>query len=203
MYLRTGIWVFASPTTVLYRSAMVRRQVPFYDESRLHEDSEKCMRVLQDSDFGFVHQVLSFSRANNESISSAMRDFQPAAIDRYILVQRYASAFLEPGEAAFRRRESRQGYYGVLARESLRMRESDFWDYHRRGLATMGEKIDALYLARQIGRELLRMTVNPGATAAGAIRFCSRAIRPKTAKALNRCIDSPEPSLQDQTVGKE
>src|SRR5437588_9685627 len=100
LYLRTRLWAFGSPTAVMYRSCMVKKGQPFYDESRLHEDTEKCMQILEHWDFGFVHQVLSFSRADNESISSAVRGFQPEALDRYILVQRYAPVFLEASEAA-------------------------------------------------------------------------------------------------------
>ena len=64
-YLRTGVWVFGSPTTVMYRSSVVRHPRPFYDESVLHADTEKCMEILKHWDLGFVHQVLSFCRADN------------------------------------------------------------------------------------------------------------------------------------------
>ena len=46
----------------MYRCSLVRSQSPFYDESLLHEDTEKCLQILEHRDFGFVHQVLSFLR---------------------------------------------------------------------------------------------------------------------------------------------
>ena len=174
LFLRTGIYVFGSPTTVSYRSSLVRNQQPFFEDCRLHEDTEKCMQILQHWDFGFVHQVLSYLRVDNESISRAARDFEPGALDWYIIVQRYAPVFLESGEAAARMKESKREYYRLLGREALRFRGASFWQYQKKGLETLGETLDHGYLARQIGRELLLMAANPGTTAMLALRFAKR-----------------------------
>ena len=171
LYLRNPVCVFGSPTTVMYRSSLVRNCQPFYEESLLHEDTEKCMQILENWDFGFVHQVLSFLRTDNvnQSISAGIRSFQPDALDRYIIVQRYANVFLETIEAAALKREAKRAYYRVLGCESLRFREPSFWQYHETGLNTIGEKIDKPYLALQIGRKLLGMATNPGATASSTM----------------------------------
>jgi len=177
LYLRTGIWVFGSPTAVMYRSAVAKRGQPFYDESRLHEDTEKCMELLGRWDFGFVHQVLSFSRADNESISSAVRSFQPGALDRYLIVQRYAAAFLEQDEAAALKKESKTVYYRALAHQALRFRDADFWRYQKNGLNTLGEAIDWPCLAMHVGRHGLWLAANPGATTGRALRSWNSSTR--------------------------
>ncbi len=164
-YLRTGVYVFGSPTTVMYRASIVRDCVPFYQEGLLHEDTEKCLQILQRWNFGFVHQVLSFLRVGNESVSSAVHSYQPESLDWYIIVQRYASAFLDSAEAADRRKESKRDYYRALAREGLRFPAADFWKYHREGLKTLNEVIDRRYLALQMVGEFLWMVANPGVTA--------------------------------------
>jgi glycosyltransferase involved in cell wall biosynthesis len=187
-YLRTGIWVFGSPTTVLYRSAIVREQQPFYDESLLHEDSEKCLQILKQWDFGFVHQVLSFTRADNESISSAVRDFKPDALDRYIVVQRWADEFLEAGEAAELKEETRRMYYRVLANEAFRLHDSAFWRYHREGLKTIGEKLNAQKLLREIARELIWMALNPGDAVMRTWRFCSRRVSDNRKRSISSTV---------------
>jgi|HubBroStandDraft_2_1064218.scaffolds.fasta_scaffold24597_3 glycosyltransferase involved in cell wall biosynthesis len=171
LYLRKGVYVFGSPTTVMYRSSIIRNQQPFYDESLLHEDTEKCMQILECWDFGFVHQVLSFLRLGNESVSSAFRGFKPEALDWYIIVQRYAPAFLDQDDAQALRREARREYYAVLAHHALRLRKSAFWRYHRKGLKTLDEKLALPYLALQCFRELLWMVANPGMTIACVLRF--------------------------------
>jgi len=176
LVLRTGVFVFGSATTVMYRSALVRAGRPFYREDLLHEDTEKCMEILRDWDFGFVHQVLSFLRVDNvnESITAGFRTFQPDALDRYIVVQRFADMFLGAEEARALKKRARLVYYRTLAREALRFRETAFWQYHKTGLRTVGEMIDRSYLALQVGRELLDQAVNPGATISQAIAWCRR-----------------------------
>ena len=184
-YLRTGVWVFGSPTAVMYRSCLARNGKPFYDESKLHEDTDKCMEILERWDFGFVHQILSFSRADNESISSAVRDFLPGALDRYIIVRRYADTFLEREEAAALRDEAKRVYYRALAHQAFRLREKEFWKYHQAGLNTLGESLDRGYLRKQIIHQGLWMAANPGTTAALARRFWKRKMKPEAGRRAN------------------
>lgn len=174
LFLRTGLYVFGSPTTVMYRSSVVRTQRHFYDESLLHEDTEKCMQILENWDFGFVHQVLSFLRTDNQSISSATRTFEPNALDRYILVKRYAGVFLDAPQAVELRKKSQREYYRVLANGVLRLRGSAFWHYHIEGLESLGETLTLPGLALRTGLELLWMAANPGTTALRVIRSLKR-----------------------------
>jgi glycosyltransferase involved in cell wall biosynthesis len=174
LYLRNGVWVFGSPTAVMYRSCIIKKNYPFYDETQLHEDSDTCMKILEQWDFGFVHQLLSFSRLDNVSISFAVRDFQPAALARYILVQRYASVFLTAGEAVAVKRKGRREYYSVLARKALRGSGSNFWQYHVRGLRTIGEGLNRPYLALQVARQALWNAANPAAAVGKVLRSLRR-----------------------------
>ena len=167
-YLRTGVFVFGSPTTVMYRSSLVRSQGPFYEEGRLHEDTEKCLQILHQSDFSFVYQVLSFLRVDEKSISSTYRGFRPETLDRYINVRRYASAFLEAHEAEALTKHIRGEYYRALAQQAIRFRGSQFWRHHDAGLKTLGEALNWPRLTLEMIRELVWMALNPGATAAWA-----------------------------------
>jgi glycosyltransferase involved in cell wall biosynthesis len=160
--LRTGVFVFGSPSTVMYRSSLVREQKYFFEEGLFHEDTEKCMAILEHWDFGFVHQVLAFLRADNESISSVVRTYRPQELDHYIIVQRFASRFLDGKEAYALKRESRRSYYSVLAEEAVRLRSNSFWEHHQAGLRTVGEQLDVPYLAWQTAKRLAWMAVNPG-----------------------------------------
>jgi glycosyltransferase involved in cell wall biosynthesis len=162
--LRTGLFVFGSPSTVIYRSSLVRGQESFYRESLLHEDTEKCMEILEHWDFGFVHQVLAYLRADNESISSMVSFFRPRELDHYIIVQRFASRFLEPPEDSRLKKECKRYYYSALAEEAVKLRGPSLWRYQRKGLETINEKLDLPYLAFQTVKEILWMLVNPGST---------------------------------------
>jgi glycosyltransferase involved in cell wall biosynthesis len=169
-YLRGGPHVFGSPTTVMYRSTLVRHQPPFFNESLLHSDTEKCMEILEHWDFGFAHQILSFLRIDNESVSSTFRPFQPHVLDHYIVVQRYASTFLGAAEAASLKKESKRQYYRVLAKEAIQLRPPEFWRHHRKGLKTLSEPIDWCYLALSVGLQLLWLASNPGMMVRRALR---------------------------------
>jgi glycosyltransferase involved in cell wall biosynthesis len=172
--LRDSVFPFGSPTTVMYRSSMIRGPRPFFGEGLLHEDSEKCMQILEDWDFAFVHQVLSFLRAGNESITSAARRFEPGTVDRYIIAQRYAARFLAQDEAAALKAQTRRDYYYFLAAAALRRREPEFWKYHENGLKTLNETLDRTLLLKQMGRVILGLTANPGRTVLRAVRYWKR-----------------------------
>jgi glycosyltransferase involved in cell wall biosynthesis len=154
-------FVFGSTTTVMYRSSLVRRQSPFFRKTALHFDTEKCLEILAHSDFGFVHQVLSFLRTDNESISSSSRGFDPEILDLYINVRRYSTVFLEVSEAAALSKKVRKLYYRTLAKAAIRFREGAFWRYHDTGLKLTGERLDRSHLALQIGLELFAKAFNP------------------------------------------
>ena len=171
MYLRTGLYLFGSPSTVMYRASLVRGEKPFYNESLLHEDTEKCLEILEHWDFGFVHQVLSFLRTENQSISATARDFDPNALDRYILVRRFAPRFLDAEEAAALIRASSDSYYEVLAKSAIRFPGRSYWDYHDRGLRTLGEHLRRGSLALHIARRLLWLLANPGMALTKAFRI--------------------------------
>jgi len=178
-YLRTGIYIFGTPTTVMYRSSLVRQQQPFYDDGLFYdEDFEKHLQLLEHWDFGFVHQVLSFWRVDNDSITSraGLDNWRFYSVIRYGIVLRYAPIFLAPHEAATLIKETRRMYYGVLASETVRLRGRAFWQHHRAGLKSFGQALDGPYLAWHICLELLRMGSNPGSAAVGAVRFLKRMI---------------------------
>lgn len=162
LYLRDSIYAFGTPTSVMFRASIVRNEQPFYSESLLHEDAEKCMQVSEHWDFGFIQQLLSFSRAHNQSITGSHRLQEPFPLDRYIIVRRYARTFLDADEAAKLEQDVRRWYYGILAHQALRFRGRDFWQYHRAGLQTVGEKLDWAYLALRVARDLLWLLLNPG-----------------------------------------
>ena len=183
-YLRTVIYIFGSPTTVMYRSSFVRQQQPFYNDALFHDDDfEKHIQLLEHSDFGFIHQILSFCRIDNDSISfrAGLHLWQFSSVIRYGIVLRYAPTFLAPHEAAALIKETRRMYYGVLASEAVRIRGRAFWQHHRQGLKSFGQTLDGPYLAWHICLELLRIGSNPGNTAVRAVRFLKRMIKSKTA----------------------
>jgi glycosyltransferase involved in cell wall biosynthesis len=171
-YLRTGAGFFGTQTQVMYRSSLVRERQAFYNASFPFADLQKCMEILEHWDFGYVHQVLSFSRRENESFLSAVAGFDPFDLLWYIIAQRYAPAFLEADEAAAIVATYKFRYYRALARAVLGLRGRAFWRFHGVMMKALNkdETYDWRYLAMIIGPELLWLASNPGMLIKNAVR---------------------------------
>ena len=104
-FLRTDTRIFGSQSTVMYRSSVVRERKEFYNIDFHAADLEVCMEILRKWDFGFVTQVLSFTRRDNGGINSSLGPYLPCQLHGYIIVQRYADIFMEPSEAIAVKRE--------------------------------------------------------------------------------------------------
>src|SRR5262249_33103263 len=67
LMLRGDLYVFWSPSCLLIRSDLIRdAHGAFYNEAHIYADDEACFEALQRTDFGFVHQVLTYIRAHDE-----------------------------------------------------------------------------------------------------------------------------------------
>ena len=73
-HLLEGLHVFGSANAVLYRAELVRSHDPFYNEANIHADTEVCFILLKTWDFGFVHQILTFTRVRPASLSTITTD---------------------------------------------------------------------------------------------------------------------------------
>ena len=194
-FLRTGLGIFGTQTQVMYRSSLVRCDEAFYNVSFPFADLLKCMEILERWDFSFVHQVLSFSRRDNEAILRHIERFQPYQLLRYTIAQRYAPVFLEAHEAASIIKKYKREYYRFLARAALRLRGRAFWQFHKKMLKALSgcEPFDWPYLTLMIVPELLWLAANPGTTTMRALRSLNREKEKQT---------EPDRSLPISSVGE-
>jgi glycosyltransferase involved in cell wall biosynthesis len=139
---------FASPTSVLYRSDLVRERKPFYDEALLHEDTENAFQILLDWDFGFVKKTLTFLRRDNDSIMSRLRLLDPQwyLLDHLITTHRFGPHLLTPEEFAGCWRVIAGHYCRYLAKHYLSTWDRRFWMRQRRGLESIGYQPSRLLL---------------------------------------------------------
>jgi glycosyltransferase involved in cell wall biosynthesis len=160
-HLLTQNFLFGSPTTVMYRSAAVRSRSPFYTEGRVNDDTEACYEVLRDWDFGFVHQILSFTRIESASISGQLSNKDPGILDRLLMIRRYGPEFLSSDEFKARAGEIERRYYRKLARAAITFREPAYWQFHKQGLLTQGPGLETHKLLRAMGRDVLSIAACP------------------------------------------
>jgi glycosyltransferase involved in cell wall biosynthesis len=151
-----GPYVFGSPSSVLFRSDLVRSHDPFYNESNMHADSEACFQLLKDSDFGFVHQVLTFSRDHRpEARLSISRDLNTAAAGILHELITYGPFYLNPEEYKVCCKATVSKYYDFLSSSFLQRRQSEFWDYHKSKLRDDGFEFKYSRLAYSLGKRVL------------------------------------------------
>jgi glycosyltransferase involved in cell wall biosynthesis len=143
--------VFGSPTSLLMRSECIRRlEGILYDGERFprHADVAACYELLQEWDFGFVHQVLTYSRyprrwseAGNEmlptrtSFSLAVKSHLPEGVG---MLMKYGPIYLSRAEYEQCLQHWVKRYRRFLWRSMLQRRDKPFWDYHKRMLSSLG-----------------------------------------------------------------
>lgn len=170
-----GPFVFGTPTSVLYRSDVIRARPYFFNENNLHADFEACLEVLRDADFGFVHQILTFSRVRPESNNAAAQNFESLVLGSLSAVVTHGPVFLTPQECKLRAEQWMRQYYRTLAKSFLRLRESKFWEYHRNRMETLGSPLKRTRLAKAVLQELLKSLSHPLDALDGVLKWWPRA----------------------------
>lgn len=152
---------FGSLTTVMVRADLVRQREYFYPENRMFADSVAMFEVLKDVDFGFVHQVLSFSRLEADSISGLMESYGPMHLDRTIRLALFGRQYLTAEECDRYVAEQERVHARFLAEAWLRRRKPELWELHRRGLGTIGRELQDAWTLRDVLAVALHYAFSP------------------------------------------
>jgi glycosyltransferase involved in cell wall biosynthesis len=134
-----GPYVFGSPTSLLYRSDLIRKTKAFYPNSSPHADTTACYQSLEESDFGFVHQVLSYTRIHPDSQTSKSIKFGTIKLALIGDLTRFGPKYLSSAELERRLEELTDSYYRVLARAFVeRLGNKQVWQQQKDGLRELG-----------------------------------------------------------------
>ena len=137
-----GPFVLGSMTSLLVRSDLVRKQARFFDEQNPHREIAACFEVLRESDYGYVHQVLSFSRPRERSAELIARTLHTCMLGSVVVCLKYGPVFLNSAEHRRRWKRLRWDYHRVLAMSWIRRRPKQFWEFHKETLEAFGGRID-------------------------------------------------------------
>jgi glycosyltransferase involved in cell wall biosynthesis len=165
-----GPYIFGTPTTVLYKSQIVRNRHSFYNESNLHADAEVCLEFLEHCDFGFVHQVLTFTRVREESYTSYSKKLQTYLPNALYDLMMYGPKYLSERELKERTQIRLQAYYQYLGSQVYELRNREFWDFHRRSLAELGYRMSWWRVATGAVSRALELMLNPKRLFKAAVR---------------------------------
>lgn len=141
-----GPYVFGAPTAHMIRSDLVRGREHFYNESNLHADAEVCFDLLKSCDFGFVHQVLCYSRKRDESMTMVSKDLNSMLAGTLYDIVKYGPFYLTPAEMQRCLKVHLRRYYNFLGRCVWQGRDKQFWAYHKKKLSEVGLGLNRLRL---------------------------------------------------------
>ncbi len=175
IHMLGGVDVFGSPTSLLYRADLVRAHKRFYPNPTAEADTSACCRCLRECDYGFVHQVLSYERVHDVRVTTRSQSLNAYLSSDISDLLEYGDKFLSSDERQRRLRQMMANYYRFLAVSALKLRERQFWAFHKERLAQLGYPMSPIRLARGVFITLLDLLFNPVHAAAKVARARSRA----------------------------
>jgi glycosyltransferase involved in cell wall biosynthesis len=182
--------VFGAPTSIMYRADLVRIKDRFYPNSSPDAPASACYEFLLDTDYGFVHQVLSYERVHPQAISELCRSLNSYKSSHLRDVVTYGPNYLTPEELNKVTHENLTDYYDFLATSVLHSRDKAFWTFHKQKLAELGHPLSYIRLAEAVSLKVLDLLLNPKRTAENVIRRVARAWRnTKSPQTLKRQLE--------------
>ncbi len=147
--LGTVPYLFGSPSSLLIRSDLVRGRDPFYPKGE-HAliDQMVCYELLRDADFGYVPEVLSFTRLHDDSLTARKGRVNTSFAGKLEILARYGPVYLSSAEHAGRHHFWVDRYYNFLGGKALQRPGRAFWSYHRNAFRDLGLRFERGRLVR-------------------------------------------------------
>ena len=162
LFFLQNLSLFGSPTSLLMRSDVVRSRTPFYEERHApFEDSHACFDFLETWNYGFVHQVLTYSRRDNESFLLRMRPYRFWLFSRLAKVIAQGKKYLSEDEYRYFLKDAEYKYFYYLGKSAMQGRDQKFWQFHRERLASINYDLNSTFLAKWICIVVLDYVGNP------------------------------------------
>jgi len=154
-YLAIGTSYFGSPSSLLIRTGLILKRDKVYEESLLATDTAACLDFLKESDFGFVHQVLTFTRRHDMSISNTEAKESYAFLHaRLYALLTYGPHFLSESELEHSVKRHLNKFYILLSRNLIENKSIAEFKRQREILRQLGVRFELVKLLQMVFREL-------------------------------------------------
>lgn len=159
-FLLNGRGYFGAPTSVLLRSSLVRKREKFFDETYHASDQGAILDLLKESDFGFVHQVLTFARYHENSATNTIAKESYTAIHCDLKFQLdYGPYFLGEKEYESKTSKKMHLFYIRLVRNLIKEKSIEAYKNQKESLSNLGINVELGKLARYFVRELVLQSI--------------------------------------------
>ena len=145
-FLLGGPYLLGSMSSLLIRSELIPKCEKIFDEEHPHREIGACFEILRRSDYGYIHQVLSFRRQRTRETEPFALEAGTCALGSVVDCLKYGPLFLNASEYQQALRNTRWRYYRILATNLFR-RSPQFWRFHKDTLAAFGSRMDYKLLA--------------------------------------------------------
>lgn len=130
---------FGSPTSYFLRADPVRAYPPFFNPSNMYADVEACIKILREGDFGFIHEVLTFTRRPSDAQTPKSHYLRVGYPSFLWILKNHGRAFLTEDEYVACVHKHLRRYYLVMARDLVKFRRNrEYWRYHFDSLRKVG-----------------------------------------------------------------
>ena len=114
-----------------------------------------AFRTLGDADFGFVHQVLTFSRYQPDTVTDSASHFNSWPLLHYLMMEQYGRDFLSEEEFKARydevTKEMYRGFGEQWLKDKVRLKKKKgFWEFQRKHLGDIGVELRPALLAKGV-----------------------------------------------------
>ena len=160
-------YVLGAPTSLLYRADLIRAVPEFFPwaQGDPHADVSGVYQALQHSDYGFVHQILTYTRVHTGSQTS--QSFTFGRINRALLgyIKRFGPIYLTEDEFKQQLQVFSDKYYDWLAAALMENSfDQTFLEKQRKELASSEIELDMTELAKAGMRRGLQLVLHPVVT---------------------------------------
>ena len=132
--------------------------------SSMFADAEVCFEILKEHDFGFINQVLSYTRTDNISLTSSILDYRPALPAKMEFLYKYGKFYLNQLEYNDRYNSLMEEYYDYLGWKYVMHKKRDFWEFHEKELLKIDIKLNKYRIFKHSIKYILDMILNPKKT---------------------------------------
>jgi glycosyltransferase involved in cell wall biosynthesis len=174
LYLEDGHNVFGSQNCVLYRLADLTRKMPNVFAWDYFGDTDLCFDLLRSRSFGFVHQVLTYTRMDNHSVWTEVQPFNAVLLALVLFLHQYGNHYLDPDDFASLWKQKWRQYRLFMGKSLLRRRGKAFWEFHHKALASVGLTIGAGEVRWNAALAVIDLLLNPKASIGRLIEVVKR-----------------------------
>lgn len=153
--------VFGGTTSSLYRSDLIRKNIPFLPHLRPYADTSAVYKYLQFWDYGFMHEILSVERSHHESVGSKIKHLGMGEFKDLDKALQYGPIYLSEDEFKVLKDEALEKYWRHLGGYLLNLAGLEFWRFHRAGLRELGCPLQWRKVLRGAIDEIINEMHNP------------------------------------------